>query len=149
MLSDEMGAAANIKSKTTRSLVQSALKSLQHATKAITSRQIEDSRGVALFCGCDATATQGASAQRLELVWPPKEIARLRYVCDKAFFLETLQAQLEEGDCFGFIVISGNGVTFATSQGCQQRVLRSNLFNLPTKTARGGQSANRYARIRF
>jgi len=59
-----------------------------------------------------------------------------------------LKALLEEKDKFGFIIVDGNGALFGTLQGSRKTVLERFTVDLPRKHGRGGQSQNRFARIR-
>lgn len=55
---------------------------------------------------------------------------------------------LEDDEKFGFVVVDGNGCLFATLQGNMRTILQKVTVELPKKHGRGGQSANRFARIR-
>lgn len=70
------------------------------------------------------------------------------YKCQNRFFTEPLQAFLTDDDKFGFIIVDGNGVLYATLQGNNKEVLQRVQVMLPKKHGRGGQSAMRFARIR-
>eukprot|EP01115_Flamella_aegyptia_P005650 TRINITY_DN2366_c0_g1_i1.p1 TRINITY_DN2366_c0_g1~~TRINITY_DN2366_c0_g1_i1.p1 ORF type:complete len:246 (-),score=63.33 TRINITY_DN2366_c0_g1_i1:436-1173(-) len=56
---------------------------------------------------------------------------------------------LETNDKYGFIIIDGNGVLFATVQGNSTNVLFRMSVSLPKKHRRGGQSSVRFARLRI
>jgi peptide chain release factor subunit 1 len=51
-------------------------------------------------------------------------------------------------DKFGFIIVDGNGALFGLLQGNQKTVLEKFTVDLPRKHGRGGQSKNRFERIR-
>lgn len=51
-------------------------------------------------------------------------------------------------DLFGFIVADGNGALFGTLRGNLKTTLESFTVDLPRKHGRGGQSSNRFERIR-
>jgi len=70
------------------------------------------------------------------------------YRCDSKFHLEALYDQLEEKHTYGFIVVDGNGVSFHTLNGNCRKTLNRWEVSLPKKHGRGGQSKNRFARIR-
>lgn len=55
---------------------------------------------------------------------------------------------LEDDEKFGFIVVDGGGALFATLQGNTRTILQKITVELPKKHGRGGQSANRFARLR-
>jgi peptide chain release factor subunit 1 len=45
------------------------------------------------------------------------------YKCQNRFFTEPLQSFLEDDEKFGFIIVDGNGVLYATLQGNSKEVL--------------------------
>lgn len=55
---------------------------------------------------------------------------------------------LEDDEKFGFIIVDGAGALFATLQGNVRTIQQKISVELPKKHGRGGQSANRFARIR-
>ena len=55
---------------------------------------------------------------------------------------------LEDDEKFGFIIVDGGGALFATLQGNVRNILQKITVELPKKHGRGGQSANRFARLR-
>ena len=55
---------------------------------------------------------------------------------------------LQDDETFGFIIVDGNGVLYATLQGNNKEILQRMTVQLPKKHGRGGQSAMRFARIR-
>jgi len=70
------------------------------------------------------------------------------YKCQNRFHTEPLMALLEDDEKFGFIIVDGNGVLYATLQGNNKEILQRLTVQLPKKHGRGGQSAVRFARIR-
>ena len=79
---------------------------------------------------------------------PFRPINIFTYKCQNNFFTEPLLTLLEDDDKFGFIVIDGNGVLFATLQGNNKEIIQRMPVQLPKKHGRGGQSAVRFARLR-
>ena len=55
---------------------------------------------------------------------------------------------LEDDEKFGFIIVDGGGALFATLQGNVRNIIQKITVELPKKHGRGGQSANRFARLR-
>jgi len=55
---------------------------------------------------------------------------------------------LEKNDRFGFIIADGNGCLFGALQGNTKTILEDFSVDLPRKHGRGGQSKNRFERIR-
>jgi peptide chain release factor subunit 1 len=79
---------------------------------------------------------------------PFKPINTSLYRCDSVFHTEELRKLLEDNDKFGFIIMDGNGSLFGSVQGNSRTVINKFLVDLPKKHGRGGQSSNRFARIR-
>ena len=101
-----------------------------------------------LFCG-EIMMEDGKSEKKITIdIEPFKPINVFSYKCQTRFHTEPLQSLLEDDDKFGFCVVDGNGVLYATLQGNNKEVLQRVLVQLPKKHGRGGQSAVRFARIR-
>lgn len=70
------------------------------------------------------------------------------YYCQNSFVSSCLHYLLEDDEKFGFIIVDGAGALFATLQGNVRTIQQKISVELPKKHGRGGQSANRFARIR-
>ncbi|EFJ23040.1 hypothetical protein SELMODRAFT_416122 [Selaginella moellendorffii] len=94
LLVEEMGAAANIKSRTNRQSVQGAIKSAQQRLKLYSK---VPPRGLAIFVG---TIALGGNKDRMIAVSfePAKPLSRFAYLCDKRFHTELLDFLLEESE---------------------------------------------------
>ncbi len=79
---------------------------------------------------------------------PFRPINVFAYKCQNSFYTEPLLSLLEDDDKFGFIIIDGNGVLYATLQGNNKEIVQRMPVQLPKKHGRGGQSAVRFARLR-
>ena len=79
---------------------------------------------------------------------PFKQINQFIYRCQTTFEVGPLADLMDDDEKFGFIIVDGNGVLYATVQGSTKEVLQRMLVQLPKKHGRGGQSAMRFARIR-
>ena len=97
-LTTELGTAANIRSKTTRKNVTTALQSTLGRLKQMGHKAPES--GLAIFAG---VTTSGKS--EFHLLAPPNSIARKLYVCDSFFHTDFLEDYLEEKDAYGLIAI--------------------------------------------
>jgi len=114
------------------------------------------SNGVAVFCGLAALPQEGGgrSNERLlvvDLAEPlVQPIPSLIYKCDNRFHCHYLDGLLFDGDGadYGFVVIDGHGTLFGHVKGKHRKVIRQISVDLPNKHRRGGQSANRFARLR-
>lgn len=143
-LREEAGQAMNIKSKSTRVNVQSALESLIGRLKDV--RKAPET-GLAMFCGAVQTGAD-RSAMELHIVEPPDPIPIYKYHCDSAFFLEPLEAMLAEKRQFGLVVLDLREATVGLLRGKRIESLRYLTSAVPGKIRKGGQSAARFARLR-
>lgn len=143
-LTEEYGTAGNIKSRVNRQSVESAIISAQQRLKLYSKCP---KNGLAIFSG----EVMGADRKEKRLVIdfePFKPINTTMYMCDNHFHIEPLEALLADDRTFVFIIVDGNGYTLATLTGNTKSILDSEEVCLPSKTRRGGQSSNRYARLR-
>ena len=91
----------------------------------------------------------GKTEKKTKIAFEPfRPINIFTYKCQNTFFTDPLLSLLEDDDKFGFIVIDGNGVLFATLQGNNKEIIQRMPVQLPKKHGRGGQSAVRFARLR-
>lgn len=104
--------------------------------------------GLVLFCGV-ILMEDGKTEKKITIDLEPfRPINVFTYRCQNSFETEPLMCLLEDDDKFGFIVIDGNGVLYATLQGNNKEILQRMPVQLPKKHGRGGQSAARFARLR-
>lgn len=140
MLTNEYGAAENIKSRTNRQSVQSAIVSAQQRLKLY--RQVPKN-GLVLFVG-----TLDNDRKITFDLEPPQPLNTSSYKCDNRFHTESLKEMLDDNQKFGFIVMDGNGALFATLSGNVKTTLLRFEADLPKKHNKGGQSSVRFARLR-
>jgi peptide chain release factor subunit 1 len=144
LLTAEYGTAVNIKSRVNRQSVQEAITSAQERLKLYTAIP---ANGLAIYCGTVMTET-GVKKLTFDLE-PFRPINTSLYMCDNKFHVEALMTILHESeDIYGFIVMDGNGCLFATLRGNTTEMLFKFTVDLPKKHGRGGQSAQRFGRIR-
>lgn len=145
MLSDEYGTASNIKSRVNRSSVLSAITSTQQRLKLYTKCP---KNGLVLYCG--TVITEDGKERKVNIDFEPfRPINTSLYLCDNKFHTEDLQELLMDDECFGFIVMDGNGCLYGNVQGSNREILHKFTVDLPKKHGRGGQSALRFARLRL
>ena len=83
--------------------------------------------GLVLFCGVIEMG-DGKTEKKITLDLEPfKPINVFTYRCQNTFETAPLQALLEDDEKFGFIVVDGNGVLYATLQGSNKEVLQRML----------------------
>ena len=140
-LNEEVGAAAHIKSRANRLSVQTALASAQYKLKSYKTLPLN---GLVILCGLIE------DGKKINVDFEPLfPLRRSMYKCDNRFHVEDLKKQLEqnEKDAVGFIIVDGNGCLIAAIKGTERSILSKFEVNLPKKHGRGGQSANRFARL--
>lgn len=59
-----------------------------------------------------------------------------------------MRTMMESHATYGFIVADGNGYVMARVTGGDVRILARDSVELPKKQSKGGQSAQRFGRIR-
>jgi peptide chain release factor subunit 1 len=144
-LTDELGACSNIKSHTNKVSVQTAITATIGRLKTYTRLP---PNGLILFCG--TVLTEDGKEKKITMsIEPFKAVSRSMYQCDSRFHTEELHRMLESDDKYGFVVIDGGGTLWATVSGSVREHLGKISVELPKKHGRGGQSKNRFARIRM
>ena len=145
MLNIEFGTASNIKSHTNKLSVQAAITAALGRLKLITR---VPTNGLLLYSG--TVMTEDNKEKKLTLdIEPFKPVSRSLYLCDNKFHTDELHRMLESDEKFGFIIIDGSGTLYATVCGSVKEKLGQFSVELPKKHGRGGQSKNRFARIRM
>ncbi len=144
-LKAEHGQAANIKSKSTRTNVQSALESVLARLKYYP-RPPEN--GVVIFCG-----TLDIDGHRTTLdtviIEPPEPITSYKYHCDSSFYLDPLEDMLTEKKTFGLLAIDRREATVGLLRGKSIEARKHLTSSVPGKQRKGGQSARRFQQLRL
>ena len=144
MLAEEIGTAANIKSRVNRLSVLSAITSAQQKLKLFNRTP---PNGLVVFVG--TIMTDEGKEKKVSIDFEPfKPVNNFLYLCDSRFHTEDLKYLLESEDKFGFVVFDGSSCLYGTVQGSQRDVLHKFSVDLPKKHGRGGQSSVRFARLR-
>jgi peptide chain release factor subunit 1 len=144
-LNEEFAQAASIKSKQTMTSVQSAITSTREKLKLYKNTP---KNGLIVFCGTILMDDNKTEKKQTYDIEPFKAVQAFKYDCQSKFNTDVLNYLLEDDEKFGFIIVDGNGALFATLQGNERAILQKISVELPKKHGRGGQSANRFARIR-
>lgn len=143
-LSQEQGTASNIKSASTRKNVQDALeRMIQH----LRLYKKTPENGLAAFAG-NVAEREGGSDVKVWSLEPPVPLKVRIYRCDKAFVMEHLDGMLEHKEVYGLVVLDRRDATIAYLKGKTIIPLAKTHSEVPGKTKAGGQSAQRFARIR-
>lgn len=142
-LREEYGQAMNIKSKSTRTNVQSSLDSLLSKLKYVRAGE----NGVVIFCGAVAKGGDKTDIETF-IVEPPEKILSYIYHCDSSFFLEPLAEMVEEREKYGLIVLDKREATIGILTGKVVTAMKHLTSSVPGKIRKGGQSALRFQRLR-
>jgi peptide chain release factor subunit 1 len=142
-LRNEFSQSSNIKSKSTRKNVMSAIESLMNRLK---SYKKPPPNGLAMFVGHVA---KGADQTKMyqNIVEPPMKVTTFYYRCDSSFYLEPLQGMLVEEECYGLIVIDRAEATLGMLRGKRIETIKNIPSRVPSKHGRGGQSQRRFERL--
>lgn len=143
-ITSEQSEAENIKSKHTRTNVQDALGKIG---RKVSEEHETPENGVAFFAG-NVSDTEGRPDIKIWEVVPPQPIESRHYRCDKEFVLEPLKQMVVDDRVYGLIVADKNEAAIGYLQGNSVKTEFTLESNVPGKTRAGGQSAQRFARLR-
>ncbi len=142
-LRDEYGTSSNIKSKTTRKNVMSAIESIMSRLKYF---KMPPPNGLVVFVG--HVLKRGDQTEMVSYVMePPEPVQSFIYRCDSRFFLEPLKAMLGEKDVYGLIVIDRKEATIGLLKGTRVIPVKHLESMVPSKHHQGGQSSRRFERL--
>lgn len=145
LVNEEMGKGENIKDRTNRQSVIMALTSMREKLRNYTRTP---KNGLAVFCGNGFMEGQSGERKIMLAIEPFKEIANKVYNCGDTFDVAPLKALLVSNEKYGFVIVDGNGALFGLLQGETRSVINHFSVDLPKKHGKGGQSSNRFARLR-
>jgi len=142
-LRDEHGQAMNIKSKITRTNVQSILESVLAKLRYVTVSE----NGLVIFCGA---IDKGGDKTDIEtyIIEPPEKIYSYVYHCNSTFYLEPLEELIEEKEKYGLLVLDKREATIGVLSGKIVEPIKHLTSSVPGKIRKGGQSALRFQRLR-
>lgn len=143
-LRDEFGQCANIKSKQTRTNVQSAISSILSRLRYYKNAP---QNGMAVFCG---TIQLGGDRTDLEctIIEPPEPLNLYMYRCSSNFELEPLREMLEEKNIYGLLVLDRREAYWGFLRGNRIEPIGGVTSTVPGKQRKGGQSSVRFQRLR-
>lgn len=145
MLTTELGTASNIKSRVNRLSVLGAITSAQTRLKNYNS---VPKKGLVLYCG--TILTNDNKEKKVSIDFEPfKPINTSLYRCDDVFHVEALYELMDNDQKYGFIIVDGKGSLYGTLTGNTKNILKEFSVDLPKKHGMGGQSAQRFGRIRM
>jgi peptide chain release factor subunit 1 len=144
-LKDEFGQCANIKSKQTRTNVQSAISSILARLRYY---KRPPPHGMAVFCG---TVLLGGDRTDLQctIIEPPEPLNLYMYRCSSRFELDPLRQMLTEKSVYGLLVIDRREAYFGFLRGNRIEPVSGVTSTVPGKQRKGGQSSVRFQRLRL
>jgi peptide chain release factor subunit 1 len=145
-VTQEHSEASNIKSKQTRTAVQDALTSIKDRLRYY---DTPPENGMVLFSGAIDTGGGRSDMVTEVLENPPDPIQSFRYHCDSAFLTEPLEEMLADKGLFGLIVLDRREANVGWLKGKRVEPVKSASSLVPGKQRKGGQSAQRFARLRL
>ncbi|WAC05411.1 MAG: peptide chain release factor aRF-1 [Methanoregula sp.] len=143
-LKDEFGQCANIKSKQTRTNVQSAISSILSRLKYY---KKPPEHGMAVFCGTVQLYGDRTDLQ-CTIIEPPEPLNLYMYRCSSKFELEPLKQMLEEKAVYGLLVLDRREAYWGFLRGNRIEPMGGATSTVPGKQRKGGQSAARFGRLR-
>ncbi|MFW6064510.1 MAG: peptide chain release factor aRF-1 [Candidatus Natronoplasma sp.] len=141
-INEEMSESSNIKSKSTRKNVQSALKSIKSKLRYID--EVPEN-GVIFFVG--RVSAGGDKTEKVsKTVEPPEKLQTFAYRCDSEFYVQPLKEMAGEKENYGLLVIDRSEATIGILRGNRVETLNHIQSMVPSKHSKGGQSAQRFER---
>ena len=141
----EHSEASNIKSKATRTNVQDALSSIQSRLKGY-DRTPEN--GMVIFSGAVDAKGDKTEMETIVLENPPQSVESYIYHCDSNFETEPLKEMLRDKSLYGLIVLDRREANVGWLSGKRVEPVANATSLVPGKQKKGGQSAQRFARLR-
>jgi peptide chain release factor subunit 1 len=145
-VTQEHSEASNIKSKQTRTNVQDALSSIKARLQYY---DTIPENGLVLFSG--AIDSGGGQTEMITKVLedPPDPIQSFRYHCDSNFLTGPLEDMLADKGLYGLVVLDRREANVGWLKGKRVEPVKSASSLVPGKQRKGGQSAQRFARLRL
>ena len=141
----EHSEASNIKSKQTRTNVQDALSSIQSRLKGY---KKTPENGMVIFSGAVDAQGDKTEMETIVLENPPQSVESYIYHCDSNFETEPLKEMLRDKSLYGLIVLDRREANVGWLRGKRVDPVASATSLVPGKQKKGGQSAQRFARLR-
>ena len=143
-LGNEMGQAANIKSKSTKKHVTDALES---AISSLNRYKTPGEGGIAIFVGHVIVGNNKTRLKSTVIDNPPEPFSSFRYRCDSTFEISQLEEMLIDRTSYGLFVIDRSEAAYGLASGKRLHFQEHITSLVPSKHGRGGQSAQRFERL--
>jgi peptide subunit release factor 1 (eRF1) len=144
-LTQEKSTAENIKSKTTRKNVISALEKIIQYLKIF---KQTPPNGLAVFAG-NVSEFEGKEDIRLWAIEPPEKLEAKIYWCDQVFVLDPLKEMVKEKDVYGLLVLDAKEATIGLLKGKKIIVKKKMDSTVPSKTVKGGMCLHKASLIKL
>ncbi len=144
LIASEISTAENIKSKTTRKNVIAALEKIGQRLKYYNKTP---PTGLVFFCG-NVSQKEGELDLKLWEIVPPDPLKVRIYRCDQKFVLDPLKEMVREREVYGLVTIDKSEAAVGFLRGNHISVYKHLDSLVPPKTKAGGQSAQRFERVR-
>jgi peptide chain release factor subunit 1 len=142
-LKNEFSQSQNIKSKTTRKNVLSAIESIMSRLKYF---KQSPENGVIFFVGHKSIGSDQTEMVAY-IIEPPIPITTFLYRCDSSFYVEPLEEIFTEKEIYGLFLIDRRECTVGILRGDKVELLKYMTSQVPGKHGRGGQSQRRFERL--
>jgi peptide chain release factor subunit 1 len=142
-LKNEQSQSQNIKSKTTRKNVLSAIESILSRLKYF---KQPPENGVVFFVGHKSIGSD-QTEMVAHVIEPPLPITTYLYRCDSLFYVEPLEMMLKEREIYGLFLIDRRECTIGFLRGNRTELVKYMTSQVPGKHGRGGQSQRRFERL--
>lgn len=143
-LQDEQGTATNIKDKNTSKAVITALERMIRTLKTFDKTP---KNGLAIFSGNISDKENVANFQIFSII-PPEPINLKLYRCDQRFITQALEEIDSNETVYAIVAIDKSEATVGLLIGSSIKVIKNMNSTVPGKFKTGGQSAQRFERIR-
>ena len=141
-LKNEISESQNIKSKTTKKNVLSAIESIMSRIKNF--KQAPEN-GVVFFVGHKSVVADQTEMVQF-VIEPPMKIQTFLYRCDSSFYLAPLEDMLKEKEVYGLLLIDRRECSIGILKGNRIEMLKYMTSQVPGKHGKGGQSQRRFER---
>ena len=143
-IQQEQGTATNIKSKSTRDNVIASLEKMVQHLKTF---KRTPPNGLIVFSG-NASDREGQQDYHVWSIEPPIPLKQNLYRCDKEFVTDILHDMADDKILFGLVVMDKREGNIAFLKGKTIVPLKELHSAVPGKHKTGGQSAQRFERLR-
>ncbi len=143
-LSQEQHTASNIKDARTR---KNVIDSLEKAIRQLKLYKKTPENGLAIFAGNTSTNESKINIEVFSIE-PVQPLQTRIYRCDQTFVTSILKDMMEHKETYGLLVVDRREGNVGLLKGTAIIELASFTSNVPGKTTKGGQSQQRYARLR-